>query len=111
MPTTASLYGSMIVLAVEPALAGPEGDDFNRLATEQLLAGGRWFVVDFSRTAYFDSRGLEKLLGFQEQVEAVGGVVKVAGLKGHGRTTFEIVRFDKWFEAFDSLQEAVRSFD
>jgi len=37
-------------------------------------------------------------------------VVKVAGLKGHCRTIFEIVRFDRKFEVFDNVHEAVKSF-
>jgi len=111
MPTTANMYGSMTVLAVEPALAGPEAAQFRRLAAEHVTRGGRWFVVDLSRAASCDSRGLEELLAFQEQVEALGGVVRVSGLKGACTTIFELTRFDKRFEAFNSLQEAVRSFD
>lgn len=111
MPTTANMYGSMTVLAVGPALAGDEGEQFRAVVSEQINAGGRWFVIDFSKVAYCDSRGLEELLDFQEQVEVAGGVVKVAGLKGNCRRIFELVRFDKRFEVFDSLQGAVKSFD
>jgi len=111
MPTTADLYGSMTVLAVEPMLAGDEGERFRAVVDEQIRAGGRWFVLDFSKVAYCDSRGLEELLDFQERVEAAGGTVKLAGLRGHCRRIFELVRFDKRFEIFDNLPEAVKSFD
>jgi anti-anti-sigma regulatory factor len=111
MPTTANMYGSMTVLAVEPALAGPESSSFRRLASEHVSRGGRWFVIDFSKAASCDSRGLEELLAFQEQVETAGGVVKVTGLKGNCSKIFELIRFDKRFEVFESLQEAVKSFD
>jgi anti-anti-sigma factor len=111
MPTTADMYGSMTVLAVEPVLAGDESEAFHDRVSEQLDVGGRWFVIDFSKVAYCDSRGLEELLDFQERVEAAGGVVRIAGLKGNCRRIFELVRFDKRFEVFDGLQEAVKSFD
>jgi anti-anti-sigma regulatory factor len=111
MSTTANTYGSMTVLAVEPALAGPEAAGFRRLAAEHVARGGRWFVVDFARAASCDSRGLEELLAFQEQIEALGGAVRVSGLKGACSTIFGLTRFDKRFELFASLQEAVRSFD
>jgi len=110
MATTADAYGSMTVLGVEPSLTKAETDLFRRTVSEQIQAGGRWFVLDLSKVGCFDSQGLEDLLWFQEQVEAVHGVVKVAGLPGHGRTVFEIVRFDKRFEVFDNVHEAVKSF-
>ncbi len=111
MPTTADMYGSMTVLAVEPVLAGDESEGFRNRVAEQLDVGGRWFVIDFSKVAYCDSRGLESLLDFQERVEDAGGVVKIAGLKGNCRRIFELVRFDKRFQVFGGLQEAVKSFD
>jgi len=37
-------------------------------------------------------------------------VVKVAGLKGHCRMIFEMVRFDKKFQVFENVHEAVKSF-
>ncbi len=110
MAITADAYGSMMVLSVDPALTRAEEEPFRQAATEQIRSGGRWFVLDLSRTGYFDSQGLEILVWFQEQVEAVQGVVKVAGLKGLGRKTFEIVRFDKKLEVFDNVHEAVKSF-
>ena len=110
MTTTADTYGSMTVMTVEPAVTRPECDAFRQVADEQLRAGGRWFVLDLSRASALDSRGLEELLTFQEKVEGLGGAVKVAGLKGHARTIFEVTRFDKKFEVFDSVHEAVRNF-
>ena len=110
MATTADTYGSMTVLTVEPAMTKAEVEIFRRTASEQIRAGGRWFVLDLARTNYFDSRGLEELLWFQEQVQGVGGVIKVAGLRGNSRKVFEMVRFDKKFDVFDSVHEAVRNF-
>jgi hypothetical protein len=37
-------------------------------------------------------------------------MVKVAGLKGHCRKIFEMVRFDRKFQVFDNVHEAVKSF-
>ena len=111
MATTADTYGSMTVMTVEPAFTGAEADAFRRVADEQLRAGGRWFVLDLARAGTFDSRGLEELLAFQEKVASNGGVVKLAGLKGHCRKIFEMTRFDKKFEVFEGVHEAVRNFD
>ena len=110
MPTMAEAYGSMMVFSVEPGLTGAEEDAFRHAVSEQIRSGGRWFVLDLARVGRFDSRGLETLLWFQEQVEAVQGIVKMAGLKGNGRKTFEMVRFDRKFEVFENVQEAVKSF-
>ncbi|HUS45879.1 MAG TPA: STAS domain-containing protein [Phycisphaerae bacterium] len=110
MTTIADTYGSMTVLTIEPALAKDDAETFRRTASEQVRAGGRWFVLDLSKATYFDSQGLEDLLWFQEQVEGVGGIAKIAGLKGNGRKIFEMVRFDKRFEIFDTVHKAVRDF-
>jgi len=100
----------MTVLSVEPALTKAEAEEFRRAAAEQIHAGGRWFVLDLARVGGLDSQGLEELLLFHDQVDSAGGVVKVAGLKGHCRKVFEIVRFDRKFEVFDDVHEAVKSF-
>jgi anti-anti-sigma regulatory factor len=110
MPTVADAYGSMTVLSVQPGLTKIESEDFRHVAEGQIRGGGRWFVLDMARVGAFDSQGLENLLWFNEQVEAAGGVVKVAGLKGHCRKIFEMVRFDKKFQVFDNVHEAVKSF-
>ncbi|MEA3366837.1 MAG: STAS domain-containing protein [Planctomycetota bacterium] len=110
MPTTADAFGSMMVLSVEPALTVSEQDTFREAAGEQIRSGARWFILDLSGVGRFDSQGLEVLVWFQEQVEAADGDIKVAGLKGLARQTFEIVRFEKKFEVFDSVHEAVKSF-
>jgi len=111
MTTAAEMYGSMTVLTVEPALTRSEGEAFRQTINEQVRAGGRWFVLDLSKTACLDSQGLEDLLWFQEQVEIAGGVVKVAAVKGNCREIFEMVRFDKKFEIFENVHDAVKSFD
>jgi anti-anti-sigma regulatory factor len=111
MPTTADAYGSMTVLSIEPALTKAEADEFRRVAAAQIKAGGRWFILDLARAGLLDSQGLEELLWFQEQVEAAGGLIKVAGLRGHCRKIFEIVRFDKKFEVFENVHEAVKNFN
>ena len=110
MPTAVNAYGSMTVLTVEPTLTKAEGEALRSAAGEQLQAGGRWFIVDLSRCGVCDSQGLEDLLWFHEKATQAGGLVKVAGLKGHCRQIFEIVRFDKRFEVYDNVHEAVRSF-
>ena len=110
MATTTDAYGSMMVLSVEPALTAREGDNFREVAGEQIRSGARWFILDLSDVGYFDSAGLETLVWFQEQIEQANGDVKVAGLKGLARQTFEIVRFDRKFEVFDNVHEAVKSF-
>ncbi len=111
MPTRTSTYGSMTVLAVEPALTEDEGEAFHEAAEAAIRAGGRWFVLDFAKATRFDSRGLEDLLWLHDEVDEAGGVVKVAGLKGHCRTIFEMVRFDKRFEVHETVHEAVRSLE
>jgi anti-anti-sigma factor len=111
MSIVADTYGSMTVLAASPVLTKNEVDEFGRIGSEQVRAGVRWFILDLAKLTYLDSRGLEGLLDFQEEVEERGGCVKVAGLKGPCRQIFEMVRFDKKFETFETVHDALRSFE
>ncbi len=110
MPTVADVFGNLTVLTVDPALDRRESEAFRARVTDQIQAGRRWFVLDGSHCTRLDSRGLEDLLWLQEQVEAVGGVVKIAGLRGTCCTIFRLVRFDRKFEVFDGVPEAVSQF-
>ena len=53
---------------------------------------------------------MESIDEFSERLEGTGGLLKFSGLGPGCRKIFELTRFDRRFDLFDSLIDAVRSF-
>jgi anti-sigma B factor antagonist len=110
MPVDIERYGDVVVAKLEDELIE---DSVARLtgALEASLAQGiRQLVIDFEKTEQLDSAGLETLLDISEKVQQANGSVKISGLSETCRKVFEMTRFDKRFELFGSLLDAVKSF-
>ncbi|MBA3315477.1 MAG: STAS domain-containing protein [Planctomycetota bacterium] len=67
-------------------------------------------VLQMDRSDTFDSAGLSALLDLQDSLREAGGGLKVCGLTEVGQKVFEIVRFSRRVDAFESLIDAVNSF-
>jgi len=111
MATTAEKYGDVVVISIESEFTGDTVQQFRRVAEEQLKAGNLWFVLDFEKTVAMDSSALEALLWFRDAVEGQTGLVKVSALDETCAKVFEVTRFDRKFEVFESLTEAVKSYE
>ena len=111
MASSAEKYGDVVVISVESEFSGDTVSQFQRVAEEQLAEKHTWFVLDFEKAVSMDSSALEALLSFREQVEAETGLVKVCGLDETCAKIFELTRFDRKFELFESLTEAIKSYE
>ncbi|NIA21480.1 MAG: STAS domain-containing protein [Anaerolineaceae bacterium] len=109
--TTAAEYGNVIVLAVDSEFSGDTVSQFQRVAEEQLRPENQWFIVDCEKTTGMDSSALEALLWFRDEVEGLTGAVKICGLDETCAKIFELARFDRKFEVFESLTEAMKSYE
>ncbi len=67
-------------------------------------------VFELDATETIDSQGLESLLCVQDQLRDAGGEAKIATTNVTNRKIFEITRLDQQLEVFDSVIEAVKSF-
>lgn len=68
-------------------------------------------IVDLNGTESIDSDGLTLLLNAQEILRQANGGLKVATTNSVNKKILEITRLDQDIEVFDSLIDAVRSFD
>ncbi len=69
-----------------------------------------YVVIDFSEVQLVDSKAMEALLDAIEEVQELGGLMKIACLSGRLKKVFEITQFDQIFEVYDDIVSAVRSF-
>lgn len=70
----------------------------------------RHCVLDMEKTEYLDNAGLESIDDLMARLIQSGGQLKASGLRAGCRKIFELTRFDRRIDLFDSLIDAVRSF-
>ena len=68
-------------------------------------------VVDLDGSETFDSGGLEALLNAQEALRGLAGDLKIATGNPANRKIFEMTRMDQQLEVFETVLEAVKSFN
>ncbi len=68
-------------------------------------------ILDCSGLLYLDSSGLGALLSCLRKTVAKGGDMKLAGLAPAALMVLELTRTQKVFSIFESVQEAMASFD
>ena len=110
MAMTTETYGDVAVARLEDELTHENVDRFRTILEPPLEEGIRHLVVDLEKTEYLDNAGLEAMDDLIEKLEGIGGQVKFSGLGPGCRKIFELTRLDRRVDIFDSLIDAVRSF-
>ena len=64
---------------------------------DQLERGDRKFILDFSKTDYFDSSGLGVLVTLSKKIREQGGQLSLVSLSEDLRTLFELTKLDTLF--------------
>ncbi len=78
----------------------------------KLVAGGSKFVLlNCKNIESVDSSGLGALTFSKRQIEDIGGEMIICCLQDRVKTLFNIAKLDTVFKIFDSVEEALESFD
>ena len=110
MPMATETYGDVAVARLEDELTTDNVMRFESILDQPVEEGIHNFVIDMEKTEYLDNAGLEALDDLSQRLENRGGQLKFSGLGPGCRKIFELTRFDRRFDLFDSLIDAVRSF-
>lgn len=110
MPITTETYGDVSVTRLEDELTLDNVSRFQAAVDQPIEEGIRNFVIDMEKTEYLDSDGFEAFDDLIHRLDESGGQVKFSGLGPTCRKIFELTRFDRRVDIFDSLLDAVRSF-
>lgn len=105
LPT--EVFGDVIVVHTPEELGADQSDAFE--AYVPTLERVR-VVLDLDGTEMLDSRGLNAMLNIQDRLRESGGELKLASTIPTNRKIFEITRLDQHLEIFDSVIEAVKSY-
>jgi len=105
LPT--EIFGNVIVVHTPEELSSDQREDFESyvptLERNQV-------VLDLDNTETLDSDGLTAVLNVQDGLREGGGDVKIATTNSANRKILEITRLDQHLEVFDSVIDAVKSF-
>ena len=91
-------------------MGGKEAEDFKSVLFELINNEKLNIVVDLQRATWMNSSGLGMLVAGLTSMRSSGGDLRLANLSERIRQPFEITRLDTIFKTFDSLDDAVKSF-
>jgi len=100
----------VVVVAVDGQLIVGNRQELKQRILDALEAGGRKFLIDFSRTGYIDSSGLGVLVSLSKKIRDQGGDLRLAALNEDLKTLFELTKLDTLFAISDSPDEALARF-
>ena len=75
-----------------------------------IAAGAGGIVIDMTKVGFIDSVGLEQLLKLREDCRDNNCQLKLAGLEENCRKILEITRLSHYFDVYEELAGAVKSF-
>lgn len=105
LPT--EIFGEVIVVHIPEDLATDQSDGFESYVPSLDRHN---VVLDLDATETIDSKGLTAMLNVQNKLRDASGEVKIATTNLNNRKIFEITRLDQQLEVFDSVLDAVKSF-
>lgn len=103
--------GPATVLRVQETRIDAHSAPDLKVAIAGLVAARRNVLIDLSRVEFMDSSGLSALISGLKAANALGGSVKLSGLRPHVKSMFELTRLHRVFEIFAEADEAARSFN
>ena len=75
------------------------------------LDPGSNVVMDLDRVNFIDSSGLGAILSCYRHLQTAKGDLKLCRMKEAVRSLFELVRMHRIFDIYDTLEEALASFE
>lgn len=110
MPITCEEYNSICVMTLSDELAGEMPAELLKVANEQIeqkqVAA---FVVDFEKSPFIDSAGLEALLTLRQRCEDLFGQLRLATLDENVKKILQITRLEHLFDCHPDLTTALKT--
>ena len=102
--------GVMVVTAngdINSATAPQFGSEITKAVKEAPNAN---VVLDMSHVYYMSSAGLRDIISGLKQAKSRGGDLHIAGIQGRLKPVFEMVGLDSLSFFYDSVEDAIASF-
>ncbi len=103
--------GDVVIMDLHGRMVTGEGDKTLREAVTRLVASGSSrILLNLADVSYIDSSVLSEIVRTYTTVTREGGKLKLLGLPPKIQDLLSMTRLASVFEAFESEDEAVRSF-
>lgn len=103
-------YNDVTVVELQGELAQETIKLFQDATSSVIAAGATGMVIDMTKVGFVDSLGLEELLRLRDYCRENGCQLKLAGLEENCEKILEITRLAPYFDIYDELANAVKSF-
>jgi len=101
---------SVVVLRLEGFLDAHTAASFENAIQKKVEEGETCLAVDGSKLNYISSAGLGVFMSFIEELRDKNGDIRIGGLIPKVRQVFEILGFTEILQLFNTVDEAVESF-
>ncbi len=110
MQVSTETFGNVLVAHTPEELTEETTRLFHEAIETHLQAGLKSVVLQMDRSETVDSAGLTALVDLHERLREQGGNVKICALTETGRKIFHVTRLDEEFDLYESMIDAVGSF-
>lgn len=107
MNLPSEIFGGVIVVHTPEELAADQAEMFEKYLPTLERDN---VVLDLDTTEILDSAGLTAILNTQDIFRNRGGQIKISATNTANRKILEITRLDRQIEVFQSVIDAVKSF-
>lgn len=104
--------GTVGILDIRGSLVGDGDTDEVRAAVGDFLEQGiRHAVIDLHKVNYLNSTGIGAIIAAHTTFRKNGGDIRLTGLSDNVQSLLVITRLIDVFEVYDTLREAIASFE
>lgn len=104
-------YNAVVAELKGNVMGGPEAAEFGNSLKKILAEGKKNIVIDLSDVKFMNSSGLGMLISALTTVKNGDGVLKLANVTDKIQSLLMITKLITIFETFNSVDEAVKSFN
>jgi len=104
-------YNAVVVTLKGNVMGGPDGSKLHETLHELREQGKKNVVVDLSKVKFMNSSGLGMLISGLTTMRNAGGDLRLANVADRIQSLLVVTRLITVFKNYDSVDEAVESYD
>jgi anti-sigma B factor antagonist len=111
MEVTRREIGDVVVFDVVGEIDLYNAPTIKEMVRQEIEKGKVNIVVNLDKVSYIDSSGIGVLISSLSNLKKVGGGLKLANVYASVRKVFELTKLTGFFDIYDSVENAVSSFN